>query len=101
MTSRTEIHCDGTYNDQTGVGGWAAVSARTSSGRQDVTSSYEMELRALVETVKMADGPCSVISDQKVSPIGIWTVPFRTGPRTAALRLGRGFDLHRHVAGLK
>jgi hypothetical protein len=33
--------------------------------RQTVTSSYEMELRALVEAVKMAEGPCRVISDHE------------------------------------
>ena len=63
MTARTEIHADGTFNDQTGVGGWAAVVARSTSGRQDTTSIYEMELRAMVEAVKMAEGPCTVISD--------------------------------------
>jgi ribonuclease HI len=63
VTERTEIHTDDTFNDQTGVGGWAAVIARTSSGKQTDTSSYEMELRALVEAVKMADGPCTIISD--------------------------------------
>jgi hypothetical protein len=41
MTARTEIHAAGTFNDRTGVGGWAAV----------------------VEAVKMAEGPCTVISD--------------------------------------
>ena len=65
MTERTEIHTDGTFNDQTGIGGWAAVIARTSTGRQDGTSSYEMELRALVEAVKLADGPCTIISDHE------------------------------------
>jgi ribonuclease HI len=63
MPERTEIHTDGTCNDQTKVGGWAAVIARTSTGRQTDTSSYEMELRALVEAAKMADGPCMIISD--------------------------------------
>jgi ribonuclease HI len=63
MTHRTEIHTDGTFNDQTGVGGWAAIVARTSTGRQADTSSYEMELRALVEAAKMAEGPCTIISD--------------------------------------
>jgi ribonuclease HI len=63
MSDRTEIHTDGTFNDQTGIGGWAAVVAHTSTGRQADTSSYEMELRGLVEAVKMADGPCTIISD--------------------------------------
>lgn len=63
MTDRTEIIADGSFNDQTGAGGWAAVTLRTASGRQPGTSSYEMELRAIVEAVKMADGPCTVISD--------------------------------------
>lgn len=63
MTARTEIHSDGTFNDRTGVGGWAAVVARSTSGRQDSTSIYEMELRAMVEAVKMTEGPCTVISD--------------------------------------
>jgi ribonuclease HI len=65
MTARTEIHRDGTFNDQTGVGAWAAVIARTSSGRQEGTSSHETWLRALVEAVKMADGPCTIISDHE------------------------------------
>lgn len=63
VTNRAEIFTDGSFNDQTGTGGWAAVIARTMSGLQAGTSSYEMELRALVEAVKMADGPCTVISD--------------------------------------
>jgi ribonuclease HI len=62
---RTEIHADGTFNDQTKEGGWAAVVGRTSTGRQSGTFSYEMELRALVEAVKMAEGPCTVISDHE------------------------------------
>ena len=32
-------------------------------GRRTDTSSYEMEFRALVEAAKMADGPCTIISD--------------------------------------
>ncbi|MBP3955636.1 hypothetical protein J8F10_10120 [Gemmata sp. G18] len=39
------------------------MTTRAASGRQDGTSSYEMELRALVEAVKIADGPCTVVSD--------------------------------------
>lgn len=63
MTARTEIFTDGSFNDRTGIGGWAAVAVRTSAGRQIGASSYEMELRALVEAVKMVDGPCTVVSD--------------------------------------
>lgn len=63
ITNRTEIHADGTFNDQTGVGGWAAVVARSTSGRQEGTSICEMEMRAMVEAVKMAEGPCTVIRD--------------------------------------
>jgi ribonuclease HI len=63
MTVRTEIFTDGSRNDQNGAGGWAAVAVRTSSGREADTSSYAMELRALVEAVKLADGPCTVICD--------------------------------------
>jgi ribonuclease HI len=65
VTNRTEIHTDGTFNDQTGTGGWAAVIARSTSGRQEGTSSYEMELRGLVQAVKMADGPCTIVSDHE------------------------------------
>lgn len=65
MIDRTEIYTDGSFNDQTRTGGWAAVIARTSSGRQADTSSYEMELRAIVEAVKLADGPCTVVSDHE------------------------------------
>ena len=60
---RDESFSDGSYNDQTGTGGWAAVVLRNASGRQVGGSSHELELRALVEAVKMADGPCTVISD--------------------------------------
>ena len=63
MTARTEIFTDGSFNDRTGTGGWAAVVVRTSFGRQTGVSSYEMDLRALVEAVKLAEGPCTVISD--------------------------------------
>lgn len=50
MPDRTETHTVGTFNDQTGVGGWATVVAHTSAGRQTGTSVYEMELRAMVTT---------------------------------------------------
>jgi ribonuclease HI len=60
---RTEIYTDGSYLDHTQTGGWAAVILRTASGKQAGGSSREMELRALVEAVKMADGPCAVICD--------------------------------------
>jgi hypothetical protein len=49
VPDRTETHTVGTFNDQTGVGGWATV-AHTSVGRQTGTSVYEMELRAMVTT---------------------------------------------------
>ena len=65
VTERTEIHTDGTFNDRTGVGGRAAVIARFSAGRQEATSSYEMELRAIVEAAKMAEGPCTIVSDHE------------------------------------
>ncbi|MDB5308270.1 MAG: RNase [Gemmataceae bacterium] len=60
---RSEIHTDGSYVEQTDKGGWSAVIVRAESAQQTGGSSYEMELRALVEAVKMADGPCTVISD--------------------------------------
>jgi ribonuclease HI len=62
MTARTEIYADGMFNDQTKEGGWAAVVGRTSTGRQSRTSYYEVKLRALVEAVKPAEGPCTLIS---------------------------------------
>jgi ribonuclease HI len=65
VTDRPEVHTDGIFNDQTGVGGWAAVIARSTSGRQEGTSSYEMELCALVEAEKLADGPCTIVSDHE------------------------------------
>lgn len=65
MTTRTEIFTDGSYNDQTKQGGWAAVTVRSSSGQQNPTTSYEMELRALVEAAKMAEGPCTLVSDHE------------------------------------
>jgi ribonuclease HI len=65
VTDRIEIRTDGTFNNQTGVGGWAAVVARTSTGRQEGRSSYEMELCALIEAAKIADGPCTIVTDHK------------------------------------
>ncbi len=65
MTARTEIFPDGTCNDQTRKGAWAAVIVRTSSGRQDDTTSQEMELRAIVEAAKMAEGPSTIVSDHE------------------------------------
>lgn len=58
---RTEIFTDGCRSDH--GGGWAAVMLRTSSGRQPTGTSNDMELRALLEAVKMADGPTTIISD--------------------------------------
>lgn len=65
MSNCAEIHTDGTFNDQTGVGAWAAVIARTAASRQQGTSSYEMEVRALVEAVKTADAPCTIVFDHE------------------------------------
>lgn len=65
MTDRTEIFTDGSYNDQTNSGGWAAVVFRKTSGQQSGTTNQEMELRAIVEAVKMAEGPTSVICDHE------------------------------------
>lgn len=63
MTARTEIFTDGSYDPLTGNGGWAAVMIRTSSEKQSRTTNYEMELRAIVEAAKLADGPCTIVSD--------------------------------------
>jgi ribonuclease HI len=60
---RSEIFTDGSCVDQTQSGGWAAVVVRV--GQQTNSSSQEMEFRALVEAVKMAEGPCTVISDHR------------------------------------
>ena len=60
---RDEIHTDGSFNNQTDQGGWAAVIVRAGSGQQTGGSSYEMELRAVVEAVKLAEGPCTIVSD--------------------------------------
>ena len=38
---------------------------RTAAGQQPTKSSHEMELRAVIEAVKMADGPCTVVSDHR------------------------------------
>lgn len=61
--TRTEIFTDGSHVNETG--GWAAVILRTASGKQAGSSSQEMELRALVEAAKMAEGPCTIISDHE------------------------------------
>jgi ribonuclease HI len=73
MTGRTEIFTDGSFDDQTRAGGWAAVIARTSPGQKHDTSSYEMELRARAEAAKMAEGPCTIVSDHE----GIISVALR------------------------
>lgn len=65
MTVRTEIYTDGSFNDQTGAGGWAAAVVRSASGSKTGTSSYEMELRAIVEAAKMVEAPCTIISDHE------------------------------------
>jgi len=65
MTERTEIFTDGSYVNQKKNGGWSAVVFRSASGTQADTSNNEMELRAMVETLKMAEGPCMVIGDQQ------------------------------------
>jgi ribonuclease HI len=65
MTDRTEIFTDGSYNDQTDTGGWAAVVFRKTSGQQTGTTNQEMELRAIVEAVKMAEGPTTIVSDHE------------------------------------
>jgi ribonuclease HI len=54
--ARTEILTDGSRVDQTGNGGWAAVIIRTASGQQPKATRQEMELRAMIEAVKMAEG---------------------------------------------
>jgi ribonuclease HI len=39
MADRTEIHTDGTFNDQSGIGGWATVIARSTAGRQPASAA--------------------------------------------------------------
>lgn len=70
---RQTIHTDGSFSDATGAGGWAAVVLNTRTGRQTGGDSYAMELRAVVEAVKMADGPCTVVTDSQVIPRQIAT----------------------------
>lgn len=65
MTARTEIFTDGSFNNQTGAGGWAAAVVRTSAGSKSGTSSYEMELRAIVEAAKLVEAPCTIVSDHE------------------------------------
>lgn len=65
MTARTEIYTDGSFNDQTGSGGWAAAVVHARSGNQSGTSSYEMELRAIVEAAKLVEAPCTIVSDHE------------------------------------
>src|SRR5580698_10135652 len=54
--SSTEIFTDGSHIDKTQSGGWSTVIFRGNSGRQSNTSSQQMELRGLIEAVKMAEG---------------------------------------------
>ena len=54
--ARTEVLIDGSRVDQTGNGGCAAVIIRTASGQQPNATSREMELRAMMEVVKVAEG---------------------------------------------
>ncbi|MBP3959921.1 hypothetical protein J8F10_32150 [Gemmata sp. G18] len=63
--TRTEIFTDGSYNDHTDSGGWEAVVFRHTSGQQTGTTNQEMEPRAIVESVKMAEGPTTVVSDHE------------------------------------
>jgi ribonuclease HI len=65
MTDRSEIFTDGSYNDQADRGGWAAVRLRYISGQQTGTTNQEMELRAVVEAVKMAEGLTTVVCDHE------------------------------------
>jgi ribonuclease HI len=53
--AHTEIFTDGSRVDQTGNGGWAAVIIRTASRQRPKATSQEMELRAMIEAVKMAE----------------------------------------------
>ena len=93
MTDRTEIHTDGSYNDRTDTGGWAAVVFRHTSGQQTGTTNQEMELRAIVEAVKMAEWPTTVVSDHEgivgIARRGI-TPPVVAGLLGRALRCGSG-----------
>jgi ribonuclease HI len=63
MIRRQVIHADGTFTPETGKGGWAAVRLETGTGAGEISGSYEAELRAMLEAVRMAEGPCTVVSD--------------------------------------
>jgi hypothetical protein len=65
-TARTKIHADGRFNDQTKEGGWAAVVARARppDGRPEHRAARWSRGR-WVEAVKLAEGPCTVISDHE------------------------------------
>ncbi|MDB5307459.1 MAG: Ribonuclease [Gemmataceae bacterium] len=62
---RTEIFTDGSFDEQTRTGGWAAVIVRAASGQHPAKTSKETEFRALIEAVKMAEGPCTLVSDHE------------------------------------
>ena len=60
------IYTDGSYNAKRDRGGWAAVfKDRAISGGKYETSSHEMELTAVVEAIRLSEGPVCVITDLK------------------------------------
>lgn len=60
----TVAHTDGSFCQSRKRGGWAAVfEDKVVSGGCVATDSYTMELRAVVEAVKAAEGPVTVFCD--------------------------------------
>ncbi len=65
--TRQIIYADGAYHDGTKRGGWAAVAqVREAQGSLPNADSYTMELKAVIEAVRLSEGQATIITDLKV-----------------------------------
>lgn len=75
-----EIYTDGACNPNPGVGGWGVVvyqnhtEAWTDCGGAMRTTNNRMEMKAIIEAMKLAHGkPCNIYSDSKLCVLTLTT----------------------------
>ena len=75
---KISLYCDGSCLGNPGAGGWCAILhykewEKVLSGRQENTTNNQMELKAVIEALKILKEPCEVLlySDSKYVCEGI------------------------------
>lgn len=63
---RLRVYTDGSCQGNPGPGGWAFVTADTTvAGGEPRTTNNRMELRAVIEALRVFEGPVEIVSDSR------------------------------------